>query len=241
MRTYPAKDIKRGRMSWLIYGKSRAGKTALIGTFRPPIVITNFPNENGVVTLMGHSEVTVYEIEKVQDAVDFPTWVFEENKRRVEAGLEPFGTVAVDSLTSWLELYQQELGHSLRIPTDLPLIAKWSQEITLTVDRLRPLDAEKVFTANLSLNKDEVTGEQHGGPDLFKSLASRLPRKVDATVIMESGSTLGQGGIQIVTRKAWLISKDGMPGGIRGACGAPFVEEPSYSKILAEMGGALFD
>lgn len=241
MRTYPAKEIKRGRMSWLIYGKSRVGKTVLIGTFRPPIVITNFPNENGVVSLMGHSDVTVYEIEKVEDAVSFPVWVFEENKRRAEAGLPPFGTVAVDSLTSWLELCQQELGRSLRIPSDLPLIAKWSQEITTTVDRLRPLDAEKVYTANLSLNKDEVTGEQHGGPDLFKSLAGRLPRKVDATVIMESGSTTGTNGVPVVARKVWLISKDGMPAGIRGAMGAPFVDNPTYAKILSEMGGALFD
>lgn len=240
-KVYAAKNIVQGRKSWFIYGHSRVGKTVMIGTFRPPILLTNFPNENGAETVANHSEVTVYEPETSQDIIDLPNWIAKENAKRVEQQLLPFGTIAVDSLTSWLELRQAELGRPLKLPSELHIIAQWTQDIVSLIDRLRACDAEKVYTATIQIREDRKTGVTRTGPALFQSLAQRVPAKVDATVLLESQTITDDKGQVRVERLAWFAPHDGMPAGIRGYAGPVVMANPSYGKILTEMKTPLFD
>lgn len=234
-KLYSAKSMKLGAMSWFIYGHSRVGKTALIGTFKEPIFLTNFLNENGAETLREHpGDVTIFDIENAKDVIDLPITVIKENERRASEGLAPFATVAVDSLTSLLELRQAELGHALSLPRELPLIAEWTNDIIALIDRLRPLQAEKVYTSTLTVREDRKTGAVSAGPSLFRSLAGRVPAKCDATILLESVSTV-EGADVRVDRIAWMTPHDGLPAGTRGYAGPPTIHAPSYAKIMAEL------
>jgi hypothetical protein len=254
-----AKDMKRTNLSWLIYGKSRVGKTALIGTFPPPICVTNFPNEDGAITLAGHSDVTVYGVEGAKDmdptpgSGGFADWVASQQKERVAAGKQPFRTVAVDSLTSYIELLTREhveKNGRIRVPTDLYLYDEWGVKIRALVDRLRTMNVELVVTATAAINKDELTGVQFGGPDLFRSMERRIPAKVAVTIYMEADSivteTVENGVVNKVTsvkRVAHLTPWNGMTAGVRGCIisGDGCIVSPTYSKIIEAMGEPLFD
>lgn len=239
-----AKSIRPEKLSWLVYGRPRAGKTTLIGTFPPPICITNFGNENGAVTLRGHSDVTVVTIKVASDVDRFVNWVFQQQELRAKEGKQPFRTVAIDSLTSYVEMMRMEhvaSGGTTKMPGILPYYAEWAGKVITLIERLRCLDAERVYTATASLNKDELDGSTHGGPDMFKSLEQRVPAKVDAVIYMESDTEKTSDGKTLVKRTAWLTPHNGMIAGVRGYVGKPFVESPSYAKIHGEMGEALFD
>jgi hypothetical protein len=263
VRVYEAKDIRRKYLSWLLYGKSRSGKTGLIGTFPPPICCTNFPNEDGIITMQGHSDVTVAHIETAKDMVDFPDWVFSQQAQRIAEGKKPFATVAVDSITSWIELLVKEhvaLNGKIKIPTDLYLYDEWGMLIRTLIDRLRPLECEQVYTATASINKDELTGSTFGGPDMFKSLEKRVPAKVAATIYLEADTvTTEVAGIKrtLVKRVAHLAPWNGMTAGVRGcflrAIKDPkaegkfivdetgSVENPTFAKIMQAISEPLFD
>lgn len=236
-KSYSARDMTLGAMSWFIYGHPRVGKTVMIGTFKEPILLTNFANENGAAALRGHpGDVTIYDVETSQDVLDFPVWIVKKNAERAAEGLAPFATVAVDSLTSFLEMRQADLGHALSLPRELPLIAEWTNDIIALIDRLRPLKAEKVYTSTLTVKEDRKTGAISSGPSLFRSLAGRVPAKCDATILLESNSVAdGAGGVR-VDRMAWMTPHDGLPAGTRGYAGPPIIMSPSYGKIMAELG-----
>lgn len=256
MKIYAAKEIQRKNLSWLLYGKSRVGKTALLGTFPPPILCTNFPNEDGIVTLANHSDVTVYGVEKAADmdptpgSGGFADWVIKQQVERVAAGLPPFRTVAVDSIKSWIELFTQEYvaEHGrIKIPTDLHVYDTLGGKIIATVDRLRTLGVELVLVTTAAINKDELTGGTFGGPDMFRSLERRLPAKVVATVYMDADSVTvdapdGQKQTY-VNRVAHLLPWNGMTAGVRGCVikGDGCVANPTYMSIMAAMGEPLFD
>lgn len=244
MEIIEAKDMKPERLLWLFYGRPRAGKTTIIGTFPPPILITNFGNENGAVTLRGHSDVSVAQIKKAADVDEFVNWLYKQQTERVAAGKPPFRTVAIDSLTSYVEMMRMEHilnGGTTKMPGILPYYAEWANKVITLIERLRGLDAEVVYTATASLNKDEIDGSTHGGPDMFKSLEQRVPAKVDAVIFMEADTTKDAEGKTQIVRTAWLTPHNGMIAGVRGYVGEPFVEGPTYTKIHAQMGKALFD
>jgi hypothetical protein len=239
-----AKDIKAEKLTWLFYGRPRAGKTTLIGTFPQPICITNFKNENGAKTVRGHSGVTTVNIKQASDLDGYINWVFQQQEERPKAGLAPFKTVAVDSLTSYVEMLRMEHiqnGGTTKMPGILPYYAEWANKVITLIERLRGLDAEVVYTATASLNKDELDGSTHGGPDMFKSLEQRVPAKVDAVIFMESDTVKNAEGVAVPQRLAWLTPHNGMIAGVRGYVGKPCVEAPNYAKLMAEMGAALFD
>lgn len=244
MKVIEAKEIRPEKLSWLIYGRPRAGKTTLIGTFPGPICITNFKNENGAVTLRNHSDVTVVDIEHASDVDEFIKWVFRQQEERPKAGKPPFRTVAVDSLTSYIEMLRMEhveSGGTTKMPGILPYYAEWANKVCVLIERLRALDAERVYTATAALNRDELDGSKYGGPEMFRSLEQRVPAKVDAVIFIEANTVAEADGKTQVMRIAWLAPHDGMIAGVRGYVGSPYVQDPSYTKIHAEMGEALFD
>ena len=244
MEVVEARDMRPERLLWLFYGRPRAGKTTIIGTFPPPILITNFGNENGAVTLRGHSDVSVAQIRTAADLDEFIGWVYKQQEERVAAGKQPFKTVAVDSLTSYVEMLRMEHirgGGTTKMPGILPDYAEWAIKVITLIERLRGLEAEVVYTATASLNKDEIDGSTHGGPDMFKSLEQRVPAKVDAVIFMEADTLKNDEGQTVVQRTAWLTQHNGMIAGVRGYIGQPFVMNPTYAKIHEQMGKALFD
>lgn len=244
MEVVEAKDIKPEKLSWLFYGRPRVGKTTIIGTFPPPIVITNFANENGAITLWGHPGVTIVKIERASDVEEFIKWVYKAQEERKAAGQDMFRTIAFDSLTSYVEMLRMEHitnGGTTKMPGILPFYAEWANKIVTLIERLRGLDAERIYTATASLNKDELDGSMHGGPDMFKSLEQRVPAKVDAVIFMEADTQrVGDTNQTQVVRTAWMTTHNGFIAGVRGYMGEPCVVSPSYRKLLAQMGKGPF-
>lgn len=249
IRVRKAKDIKVEHWSWLIFGRPRAGKTALIGTFPAPICVINPTNENGATTLRGHSGVTVIDVSSTSEIDEAIDWFYANGEK------EGFRTVALDSLTSVEELLRLESPNWDKPKADQrPEYKVWAGKIVCWVDRLRAAPVESVFTATLSAVRDEVTGEMFGGPALFKSLEERLPAKFDATIYMETKEELvvpppqpGNGGataprvpVRTVTRKAHLVPVSSIISGVRGCLNPKSVENPTYERIMAEIQQPLF-
>lgn len=247
MRVYEATEISVDKSTWLIYGFSGVGKTALIGTFPQPICVTNFLNENGAKTIREHPGVTVVDIEASDDIEGWVNWVFKQQTERVERGLKPFATVALDSMTSCVELLTGEYvakNGPIRIPTDLHLYDAWGTSMRTVVDRLRKLDAEIVVTTTAFDPNDTPKGKEgtrQGGPDLFRSLARRLPPKMDNTIYLEAETFEDAIDKTVrVRRRAWMVPHNGMTARVRGYIGPPYMDGATYAKIREQMKESLF-
>lgn len=226
IRVYPATAIEIKNQSWLLYGKSGAGKTTLIGTFPPRILVVNFVCEGGARTLRGHPNCDVVDVETLTD--------MNEAFEYIVKNYQKYRTVAIDSLTSLVDImYRHTRAKRMVERVDW---LEWRSKIYEMAERMRKLPVEAVFTATQSANTDEATGSKYGGPNLFGSLEAGLPAKMDLNVLMEC-ETDARG---IPSYKAHLSGKGTMIGRVRGTLPAGSIDSPSYMAIMEKIKEPLF-
>ncbi len=226
LQIHHAADLKPEHYSWLFYGRSGTGKTAIIGTFPRPIFHVNFVAENGVLTLRGHSAVDYVNVTSVAE--------MNEALKMIATLYVNYKTIAIDSLTTWVDvLYRHTKKERAVTQTDW---LDWRTRIYYMMEALAELPIEKVYTALLSSNNDEVGSGKHGGPSLFKSLEEGLPGRVDCSIYMEREiNVAGE-----TTFIAHPSGKDQMIGRMRGTPPMPPIPMPTYAKILAYLEKPLF-
>ncbi len=226
LQIHHAADLKPEHYSWLFYGRSGTGKTAIIGTFPRPIFHVNFVAENGVLTLRGHSAVDYVNVTSVPE--------MNEALKMIDALHKNYKTVAIDSLTTWVDVLYRHTKKDREVTQRDWL--DWRTRIYFMMEALAELPVEKVYTALLSSNTGDEGAGRQGGPNLFRSLEEGLPGRVDCSIYMEK--EVGVSGMP--TFIGYPSGKDQMIGRTRGTLPMPPISMPTYAKIMEYLVKPLF-
>lgn len=213
-KVYSATEIKMQHMSWLVYGRSGSGKTTLLATFPGRLYVVNFVQERGALTLRGHPNCDVADVETPEDMNDALTYFIANHTK--------YSTFAVDSITTFVDVLYQSVASRRKVDwkTDWTM---WKNQVFGMVERIRKLPVECVYTATLSAIEDEVEPGKRGGPAMFKSLERDFPARMEAVVYLESEATeRGRPAF-----RAYLSGKTMMLGRVRGTMPQGVIEPPS--------------
>lgn len=185
-----AADIDVREYTFLLYGQAGSGKTTMIGTFPKPILFFNPTAENSVRTLRRDSYTFYWDIPDSTTLAEKINRV-EENITR---GFFPFRTVAVDSLSFLVDMLlterrrtQEDRGRGLA-QADWGIVANATREI---IERIHSWPGcQKVWTAGVDTEKDDLTGDIEGYPKMFKTLQRTVWNVMDVVLFLEAGKTL---------------------------------------------------
>lgn len=184
-----AATISVEEYTFLLYGHAGAGKTTMIGTFPKPILFFNPTAENSVRTLRRFPYTLYFDI---PDSITLAEKInrVEEN---IAKGNFPFRTVAVDSLSFLVDMLvserrraQEERGRGLT-QADWGVVANETREI---IERINSWPGcQKVWTAGVDTEKDDLTGDIEGYPKMFKTLQRTVWNSMDVVLYLEAGKT----------------------------------------------------
>lgn len=184
-----AATISVREYTFLLYGQAGSGKSTMIGTFPKPILFFNPTAENSVRTLR-RDPYTCY-----WDISDSTTLAEKINKveENIAKGNFPFRTVAVDSLSFLVDMLlterrrqQEERGRGLT-QADWGVVANATREI---IERIHSWPGcQKVWTAGVDTEKDDLTGDIEGYPKMFKTLQRTVWNVMDVVLYLEAGKT----------------------------------------------------
>lgn len=184
-----AEGISIRDYTFLLYGQAGSGKTTMIGTFPKPILFFNPTAENSIRTLRRDPWTLYWDI---TDSVMFAEKInrAEEN---IAKGNFPFRTVAIDSLSFVVDMLlterrrmQEERGRGLT-QADWGVVANATREI---IERIHSWPGcQKVWTAGVDTEKDDLTGDIEGYPKMFKTLQRTVWNVMDVVLYLEAGKT----------------------------------------------------
>ncbi|MEO2083653.1 MAG: ATP-binding protein [Desulfurobacteriaceae bacterium] len=144
LKILKASEIQRQlTVNMLIYGPPGVGKTTFAGTAPRPLIIDL---ENGVMPLMGSSEVDVAHVDSIADVAEAVKFALKEG----------YQTVVIDSLTRYAELLIDEILRENK--RDTPRIQDWGEavkRIKKLIWSLQSKNINTVFTALEVEEKDE--------------------------------------------------------------------------------------
>jgi len=188
-----ASTISVREYTFLLYGQAGSGKTTMIGTFPKPILYFNPTAENSVRTLRRDPYTLYWDI---TDSI-----MLAEKINRAEENIAknnfPFRTVAIDSLSFIVDMLlaerrraQEERGRGLA-QADWGVVANATREI---IERIHSWPGcQKVWTAGVDTEKDDLTGDIEGYPKMFKTLQRTVWNVMDVVLYLEAGKTLKGG------------------------------------------------
>jgi len=229
-----AKDIVPGNEAWLFYGPTGGGKTYIAGTFPRPIAVLSSTREKGHITLKGHPDAEIYVIDVMQDLDEALALVYNEHRR--------FRTLVFDGMTSFVEMcYGETRVRNISPKTPRGYVRQedygdWGVMFIDLLTAMRRYPWEVVWTANLGMSEDKVTGEIKSGPASFRWLAERLPPKFDNVIYME-GRTDSRG---VPTFCAYPSGLGHIYGRLRGTTPVAEVQFPTWRKLRDLMNNPLF-
>lgn len=184
-----AADISSREYTFLLYGQAGAGKTTMIGTFPKPILFFNPVTENSVRTLRRDPYTLYWDISNSDMLIDKIN-VAEVNMTR---GNFPFRTIAVDSLSFLVDMLLterrriQELRGRGLAQADWGLVANATTEIIHRINGWP--GCQKVWTAGVDTEKDDLTGDIEGYPKMFKTLQRSVWNIMDVVLFLEAART----------------------------------------------------
>lgn len=166
----------------LFYGPSGVGKTYLSAQFVEPLILSFDPGKKGGALSAQKFRPKQLKVESYEQLKGLLP-VLEEH-----AGKE-FKTLVIDSASYLSRLVMNEL--LMKIGKEIPRFEEWN----LLVERMRKLalaftdmDCHVIFTAVDTIQKNELTGELYGGPDLPGKLSKELPQYCDVVARLIVGS-----------------------------------------------------
>jgi phage nucleotide-binding protein len=227
LKIYDAKDILLKHLSWLLFGRSGAGKTTLAATFPGPILLVTFTVERGEMTLRGHPGVKVLEVGTPTDMNEALQYIMREHAK--------YRTIVIDSLTSFVDVLYRTTKVKREVNWDD--WRAWKGQVFAMVEALRALPCEIVYTAILTAVQSEMSAtETFGGPAMFKSLEQELPARMEAVIYLEA-ETSAQG---VPIYKAYLWGKGKTIGRVRGTRPSQPLVGPTYQRIMEAISKPLF-
>lgn len=230
-----AADITVQEYTFLLYGQPGSGKTTMIGTFPKPILYFNPPTENSVRTLRRDPYTRYWNVGDTAKLIEKIN-IAEANMAK---GNFPFRTVAIDSLSFIVDMMvserrraQEERGRGLT-QADWGVVANGVREF---VERINSWQGcQKVWTAGVDTEKDDLTGDVEGYPKLFRSLQRSIGNIMDVILYLEAGKT-PQG------KPAWYAYSSRhryYSARVRGAP-VPGRIEPTFEAVMKLMEKALY-
>jgi hypothetical protein len=182
-----AADISASGYTFLLYGQAGSGKSTMIGTFPKPILFFNPVTENSIRTLRRDPRVYYWDITGLDMIVDKIN-VIEES---LAQGTFQFKTIAVDSLSFVVDMLlgerrrkQEQHGRGLA-QADWGIVANTVMEIIQRINGWP--GCQKVWTASVDTEKDDLTGDIEGYPKMFKSLQRSVWNIMDVVLYLEAG------------------------------------------------------
>jgi hypothetical protein len=167
-----SKDDAWQQRTFLFYGPSGVGKTKLASQFPSPLFLSCDPGILGGAASAheGVKQMKVSNYEQLMSLI--PTL-------QQYAGTE-FKTLVVDSVTYMGKL---SMAHILKsVGREMPRFDEFNlnyQRVARLINNLSELNCHIIFTAIDKIDKNEVTGQMFGGPDLVGKLSKELPQAVD--------------------------------------------------------------
>lgn len=176
-----------------------SGKTTIASTFPRPLFLVP-KNESSMLTLSGRNYPYILITDKSspfrprnpndpndysEGGMDSVLTVLENQLdasiRQNKPELFPFDTLAVEALTHYCDLVQDELTEGSTLNMDQPRWGKLASHLRNVHTRLRNMDLHVVFTALANTSKDS----KEGGPAIPGSMAEKLPSACDVIGYVE--------------------------------------------------------
>jgi len=162
----------------LAYGLFGSGKTTLAGTAQDhpmtsPILMLDV--EGGTTTLRHRKDIDVIQVRSIGDVVDVHNTLRTDND-----GF--YKTVAIDSLSELHDLDMREIMRRRDPNADVAQIQEWGQarnHMRKIVRAYRDLPMNTIFTAQLDIDKDNITGAIQYSPSFSGKLKTELPGFID--------------------------------------------------------------
>lgn len=225
-----AADMRREHLSWLLYGRSGAGKTTMLGTFPGPAFVLNFETERGATSLAGHPTAEIANVSTVAEV--------NEAIEHLVRNADRYKTFGFDSLTTFMDLrvYEALLGSGRSSEKSIPW-SKWKVELRSLIARLSRLPMEKVYTAVPKVTEDQIGGSKFAGPSLPGKLVEEVPAWMDVRIWLEAVAQPNGTPIH------WAFpsgNTNTVPASVRGCRAIEKMKWPTYAKLREAMGSGLW-
>jgi len=196
-------DLKQeGQYKVLCYGESGTGKTVFATSFPGKIFVHDFdskvvsaanfwrkhnPEQLGQIDYTSYADIRGKDADSTTEKkfATFHGWLL-EMQTAAQNGKFPYGTVVLDSLTTWADLLLLEVLRQTRTTlkgpiagrSDIPGMQHYGINSVVFKDyltRFLALPCNVVVTAHIETEKDEITGALERKPKASGKLASWLP------------------------------------------------------------------
>lgn len=176
----------------LIYGEVGTGKTQILSTARPPILIHSFdPGGTKTIRHLIRSAANPtgsivvddrFENEDSRTPTAYELWKKEASRLEREGIFSVIGTYVIDSATMWGEAIMNQTMKEQKNTTTVPSQREYQLQMTAikqAVKDLCGLPCDFILTGHVDIKKDEITGRIKSGPMLTGKLQESLPALFD--------------------------------------------------------------
>lgn len=252
-------DDKRESFNALLLGDTGSGKTHSLKTCRLPLGLFMF-DPGGEITLSqeiesGEVVVMDYSQDDPVNPTEFKRFFKDFYEMKISGVLEHFGTIGLDSLTTWGDSLMNailkdngrpvtkdlRLRHSSGSIVAIPELRDYQiQMATMTqcLQAMLSMPCDFIAVAHIARDKDEVTGRMVSGPMVTGKLSAKLPLLFDEVYVAEAEPSSKGVNYHFLTAPSG-IHKPRTRMGANGKLNAK--EEPSFKNILKKCGREFAD
>lgn len=235
-----AKDLQPDRITSLIIGPGKSGKTYAMRTWAKlgPMMVFNF--DGGIAALAG--EDADYEVFMDADRYKPSAYTnfvkrWDEVMDEMRTGKKQYKTLALDGLTflsRWTMNHNQYLNRTIDKPPGYEGYRMLKDKIRDVIMKAKVVGVHIVATVNDTIDKDETTGEISRNPDIEGSYRGEIATDFDFVVYSKVGRDVRD---PKKPKYYWQTVPDHQikSAGLRWECGLLPEEEPDFNVVLRKI------